>query len=74
MQNGTNPSGKHERSSATRAIHADDHLNSAQVQDVAPAMHVSTNFRFTDNAEDLVPCDELDVRDGRDWAKLFFNV
>lgn len=44
---------------ATQAIHADDYLNSAQ--DVAPAMHVSTTFRYADKPEDLIPVKDLDV-------------
>lgn len=46
-------------SPATRAIHADDHLNRAE--DVAPAMHVSTTFRYASKPEDLVPAKDLDV-------------
>jgi cystathionine beta-lyase/cystathionine gamma-synthase len=46
-------------STATQTIHADDYLNRAQ--DVAPAIHVSTTFRYPDKPEDLVPVKELDV-------------
>ena len=46
-------------SAATQAIHADDHLNRAE--DVAPAMHVSTTFRYASKPEDLVPAKDLDV-------------
>lgn len=49
-------------SSATKAIHADDYLNKDGVADVAPAMHVSTTFRYPDSPEDLVPYEDLDVR------------
>ncbi|WEW59011.1 hypothetical protein PRK78_004479 [Emydomyces testavorans] len=46
------------RGNATIAIHADDPLN--VVEDVAPPLHVSTTFRYSDNPEDLVP-----------WAEAF---
>ncbi|KAI9876796.1 MAG: hypothetical protein M1830_005697 [Pleopsidium flavum] len=46
-------------SPATQAIHADDHLNRAE--DVAPAMHVSTTFRYASKPEDLVPAKDLDI-------------
>ncbi|KAK1757698.1 cystathionine beta-lyase [Echria macrotheca] len=41
---------------ATRSIHADDSINT--YQDVAPAMHVSTTFRYSRNPEDLHPWTE----------------
>ncbi|KZF22447.1 PLP-dependent transferase [Xylona heveae TC161] len=37
----------------TQAIHADDHLNTNP--DVAPALHVSTTFRYTEDPEKLRP-------------------
>lgn len=40
------------RGNATVAIHADDPLN--VVTDVAPPLHVSTTFRYSDNPNDLV--------------------
>jgi len=46
-------------SAATQAVHADDYLNRAQ--DVAPAIHVSTTFRYADKPEDLIPVKDLDV-------------
>lgn len=46
-------------SAATQAIHADDYLNRAQ--DVAPALHVSTTFRYADKPGDLIPVKDLDV-------------
>ena len=46
-------------SSATQAIHADDYLN--RDSDVAPALHVSTTFRYAAKPEDLVPAKDLDV-------------
>lgn len=38
---------------STLSIHGDDHLNTAS--DVAPALHVSTTFRYSSNPEQLVP-------------------
>ncbi|KAJ5806768.1 hypothetical protein N7474_010360 [Penicillium riverlandense] len=38
---------------ATRSLHADDVLN--VVTDVAPPLHLSTTFRYSDNPEDLMP-------------------
>ncbi|KAI9821127.1 MAG: hypothetical protein M1827_003861 [Pycnora praestabilis] len=46
-------------SPATQAIHADDYLN--RIEDVAPAMHVSTTFRYASRPEDLVPAKDLDI-------------
>ncbi len=48
-----------ELASATRAIHADDHLS--ETADVAPPMHVSTNFHYDGVGEELVPFSERDV-------------
>lgn len=45
---------------ATQAIHADDHLSHGT--DVAPALHVSTTFRYTSKPEDLVPAKDQEVR------------
>ncbi len=44
---------------SSRAIHADDFLNVNQ--DVAPALHVSTTFRYSKNPDKLVPNHQLDV-------------
>lgn len=44
---------------STRAIHADDVLNSST--DVAPAMHVSTTFRYSENPDELHPADDGEV-------------
>lgn len=41
---------------STLSIHADDPLNS--ITDVAPAMHVSTTFRYSHNPDKLVPAGE----------------
>ncbi|KAJ5895638.1 hypothetical protein N7495_007329 [Penicillium taxi] len=38
---------------STRSIHADDVLN--VVDDVAPPIHVSTTFRYSNNPDDLIP-------------------
>ena len=46
-------------SPATQAIHADDYLNRGP--DVAPALHVSTTFRYTSNPDDLIPARDLEV-------------
>ncbi|EFW17023.1 hypothetical protein D8B26_003804 [Coccidioides posadasii str. Silveira] len=43
-------------SNATVAIHADDPIN--VVTDVAPPLHVSTTFRYSDNPDELVPLAE----------------
>lgn len=45
---------------SSQAIHADDFLNVNQ--DVAPALHVSTTFRYSGNPDKLVPHSKLDVR------------
>ena len=44
---------------STKAIHGDDHLNTAR--DVAPPLHLSTNFRYAENPEDLVTAGESEV-------------
>lgn len=38
---------------STLALHADDELNI--VRDVAPPLHLSTTFRYSNNPEDLIP-------------------
>ncbi|RCI15068.1 hypothetical protein L249_6801 [Ophiocordyceps polyrhachis-furcata BCC 54312] len=43
---------------ASRAVHADDHV--AAHRAVAPAMHVSTTFRYTDDPDRLDPEDVVD--------------
>lgn len=45
---------------ATQAVHADDELS--QYPDVAPAMHTSTTFRYTDDPEALHPTGDEEVR------------
>ncbi|KAJ5935806.1 hypothetical protein N7466_005353 [Penicillium verhagenii] len=42
---------------STRALHADDTLN--VVSDVAPPMHLSTTFRYSDDPADLFPVTDL---------------
>ncbi|EEH36417.1 cystathionine gamma-lyase [Paracoccidioides lutzii Pb01] len=42
-----------EPSPATLALHADDSVN--VLTDVAPPLHLSTTFRYSDNPEDLIP-------------------
>lgn len=44
---------------ATQAVHGDDRLNSST--DVAPSLHVSTTFRYTDDISKLKPIDSSDV-------------
>lgn len=44
---------------ATQALHADRHLD--VTSDVAPPLHVSTNFRYASDPDALVPLAELDV-------------
>jgi cystathionine gamma-synthase len=48
------------RSQATLCVHADDPLN-GNVTDVAPALHVSTTYRFAKNPDDLVEAKDQDV-------------
>jgi len=43
---------------ATLAIHGDDFLNTEP--DVAPSMHLSTTFRYTNDYTKLTPYDDLD--------------
>jgi hypothetical protein len=45
---------------SSQSIHADDFLNVNQ--DVAPALHVSTTFRYSSNPDKLVPNHKLEVR------------
>jgi hypothetical protein len=45
---------------SSQCIHADDFLN--DTQDVAPAVHVSTTFRYHRNPESLVPIARRNVR------------
>lgn len=44
---------------STLAVHADDQLN--QTTDVAPAIHVSTTFRYSQEPNNLVTASELKV-------------
>ncbi len=45
---------------ASRSVHADDYTNTHSA--VAPPMHVSTTFRYSDNPDKLLPWSEIDVR------------
>jgi hypothetical protein len=58
---------------SSRAVHADDHISAHRA--VAPAMHVSTTFKYSRNPDELTICANLDVsgnlRKGRAYA---FNV
>lgn len=49
----------HPLSLSSRAVHADDYINSSQA--VAPPMHVSTTFRFSEDPSKLKQCDNIDV-------------
>lgn len=65
--NGIEPSttnGMHPYMAATRALHADEHLN--HYTDVTPAMHVSTTFRYSNKPEELEPVSDADVG-SHDW-------
>lgn len=44
---------------ATQALHADRPLDATS--DVAPPLHVSTNFRYTSDPDALIPVAEADV-------------
>lgn len=60
--NGVAPPSAREMSSyslATRAMHADDALNS--YADVAPAMHVATTFRYSDDPDKLIPVSDAEL-------------
>ncbi|MCJ1479945.1 hypothetical protein MMC06_000099 [Schaereria dolodes] len=43
---------------ATRAIHADDYLNTNA--DVAPPLHVATTFRYADHPDNLIPAHDTE--------------
>lgn len=49
----------HRLSLSTRAMHADDYVNSHPA--VAPPMHVSTTFRYHQDPDKLVPWGQPDV-------------
>lgn len=44
---------------ATRSVHADDHISVHRA--VAPAVHVSTTFRYSDDPEQLLGWGNVDV-------------
>jgi hypothetical protein len=44
---------------SSKTIHADDFLNKGQ--DVAPPLHVSTTFRYSNKPDALIPVAERDV-------------
>ncbi|KAF2454722.1 hypothetical protein BDY21DRAFT_352562 [Lineolata rhizophorae] len=54
-QNGAPSTEPLEASLSTLAIHADDEINT--YNDVAPALHVSTTFRYASNPDELEPVD-----------------
>ena len=45
---------------ASRTVHGDDHISAHRA--VAPAMHVSTTFRYSDDPDQLLGFDNIDVR------------
>ncbi|KAK3337079.1 pyridoxal phosphate-dependent transferase [Cercophora scortea] len=47
-----------ELSLASRSVHADDYINNHRA--VAPPMHVSTTFRYSNNPDDLTPWHNTD--------------
>ncbi len=49
----------HQLSLASRSVHADDYINSHRA--VAPPMHVSTTFRYSNNPDNLVVWENIDV-------------
>ncbi|KAI6876673.1 hypothetical protein KC338_g297 [Hortaea werneckii] len=55
------PPGTPRNSIATRSVHADDPINS--YTDVAPALHVSSTFRYPHDPDQLHPTDDLDIPD-----------
>ena len=46
---------------ATLGVHADDPIN--ETTDVAPALHVSSTFRYSRDPDKLKPIDDLDIPD-----------
>src|SRR5689334_18964350 len=44
---------------ASRSVHADDYANTHPA--VAPPLHVSTTFRYSENPDELVPWSDIDV-------------
>lgn len=59
LQDHTPDQGLSALSLSSQTVHADDFLNKGQ--DVAPPLHVSTTFRYSNNPDDLVPVSEQDV-------------
>ncbi|KAI1172546.1 pyridoxal phosphate-dependent transferase [Nemania sp. FL0916] len=71
--NGTKPVGQDATALASRlqhmslsaqAVHADDFLNTHAA--VAPPMHVSTTFRYSENPDDLIPMQNLNPSNAHD--------
>ncbi|KAH6630666.1 Cys/Met metabolism PLP-dependent enzyme-domain-containing protein [Chaetomium sp. MPI-SDFR-AT-0129] len=54
-----------ELSLASRSVHADDYTNSHAA--VAPPMHVSTTFRYSENPDELVAWSDVDPQDIDDF-------
>lgn len=55
-------------SPATLGVHADDPINS--YTDVAPALHVSSTFRYPHDPEKLQPVNDLDIPDRQPGAAV----
>jgi hypothetical protein len=53
---------------ASRSVHADDYTNTHSA--VAPPMHVSTTFRYTDDPDKLLPVYDDDVSRPRAASEL----
>lgn len=51
---------QHALSLTSRAMHADDYINNHRA--VAPPMHVSTTYRYTDDPDKLTYWGNVDVR------------
>ena len=61
-----------EYDNSTRAIHADDILNSST--DVAPALHVSTTFRYASNPDELLAASDVTVCSLHQFSTVPSNV
>ncbi|KAH1513120.1 hypothetical protein KXX06_005143, partial [Aspergillus fumigatus] len=57
---------------STRSLHADDELN--VVTDVAPPLHVSTTFRYSDNPDELVPLTDLSGYDQEKTSHVYSRL
>ncbi|KAK3075941.1 hypothetical protein LTR53_000245 [Teratosphaeriaceae sp. CCFEE 6253] len=53
---------------ATRGVHADDEMHDST--DVAPALHVSSTFRYPSDPDQLKPVDDLDIPSREPGARI----